>query len=392
MASYSLIKSVVVVILFWFSATEAARKRGDGHCQSMAASQGYICQEHKVTTEDGYILSMQRLPADSFGTPSYKPPVLLQHGILMDGSAWLFNSPDQSLAFILADNGYDVWISNTRGTTYSRGHTSLCPSAPDYWNWSWDELATYDLPAIFNYVHNQTAQKLYYVGHSLGTLTLMTSLSQGKLIDMLGAAALLSPIAFLSHTTSPLAQVSSDLFIAEVTYWLGLHEFFPGGVATAKFFKDICVDHKEINCTNIVTAFSGPDCCLNTTGENNFVPEPTATKNMIHLCQMIRRGNVAMYDYGNIIENMVHYKQLTPPTYDLTMIPNNIPLFLGSGDKDFMVDERDLQILLNKLQDHDADKLTILKIPTYAHFDFIFGMNANQVVYDPLMDFLDSIQ
>ena len=43
---------------------------------------------------------------------------------------WLLNSADQSLALILADNGYDVWIANTRGTRFSRRHVSLDPSNP----------------------------------------------------------------------------------------------------------------------------------------------------------------------------------------------------------------------------------------------------------------------
>jgi hypothetical protein len=35
-----------------------------------------------------------------------------------------------------------------------------------YWDWTWDELAAYDLPATFQYVHDQTGQNLHYVGHS----------------------------------------------------------------------------------------------------------------------------------------------------------------------------------------------------------------------------------
>jgi hypothetical protein len=35
-----------------------------------------------------------------------------------------------------------------------------------YWNWSWDELAKFDLPAVFDYVYNETGQKIHYVGHS----------------------------------------------------------------------------------------------------------------------------------------------------------------------------------------------------------------------------------
>ena len=37
-----------------------------------------------------------------------------------------------------------------------------------YWDWSWDELTAYDLPATVKYIYTNTAeQKLHYVGHSL---------------------------------------------------------------------------------------------------------------------------------------------------------------------------------------------------------------------------------
>jgi lysosomal acid lipase/cholesteryl ester hydrolase len=39
-------------------------------------------------------------------------------------------------AFQLADLGFDIWISNARGNTYSRKHQHLDPSEEAFWNFS----------------------------------------------------------------------------------------------------------------------------------------------------------------------------------------------------------------------------------------------------------------
>ncbi|KAK3184446.1 hypothetical protein Dsin_031732 [Dipteronia sinensis] len=352
----------------------------DGICKSMVESQGYICQEHTVTTKDGYILSIQRMPKALSGKPADKPPVLLQHGLMM---------VNQSLAFILADNGYDVWISNTRGTKYSRGHTSLTPNDPAYWEWSWDELVAYDLPACVQFVHDQTGQKLHYVGHSLGTLIAFAAFSQDKLMDMIRSAVLLSPIAHLGEMSSPLGKTAADAFLAEDLYWLGLHEFAPRGEAVAKLLEDICQDPGN-NCSNLMNSFTGQNCCLNSSRTNVFLehePQSTATKNMIHVAQMVRKGTIAKYDYGSEDANMNHYGQPTPPVYDMTGIPNDFPLLLSYGGKDYLSDVDDVQILLENLEDHHSNKLVVQYREDYAHADFVFGVNANKVVYDPMMAF-----
>jgi pimeloyl-ACP methyl ester carboxylesterase len=64
--------------------------------------------------------------------------------------------------------GYDVWLGNTRGNTYSRRtNKGLFPYQAEFWYFSLDELALIDVPAMIDYVLEHTgASKLAYVGHS----------------------------------------------------------------------------------------------------------------------------------------------------------------------------------------------------------------------------------
>lgn len=72
------------------------------------------------------------------------------------------------LAYILADQGYDVWIGNARGNKYSRAHTYLDPdSGVDFWDFTWHQIGIYDIPAMIDYVLEQTGQEdMFYIGHS----------------------------------------------------------------------------------------------------------------------------------------------------------------------------------------------------------------------------------
>ncbi|CAM8945428.1 unnamed protein product [Rhodiola kirilowii] len=365
-----------------------------GLCAASVIVHGYKCQEFEVQTEDGYILSLQRIPEGrvrSGARSKPAPPVFVQHGVLVDGMTWFFNPPHQNLPLILADRGFDVWIANTRGTRFSRRHRTLDPTQREYWNWSWDEIVTYDLPAAFEFVHRQTGQKIDYVGHSLGTLVALASISEGKLVDKLKSVALLSPIAYLSYMKTALGVLAADAFVGEITQLLGVAEFNPKGRAVAKLLKVLCAS-PAVDCYDLMSAITGKNCCLNASTVElliKYEPQPTSVKNMVHLAQTVRHRAISKFDYGKRALNVMHYGQAKPPLYNLSSIPHDLPIFITYGGQDSLSDARDVETLLDSLKYHDGDKLTVQFIKEYAHADFIMGVNAKDIVYNAVISFFN---
>ena len=97
--------------------------------QQIVNEAGFKYEEYYVTTLDGYIISLWRIPDyldESLNTAKKpKPPVLFLPGMMAASYNWVDNWPEKAPAFIAAQAGYDVWLGNPRGTDPSRGHTKL---------------------------------------------------------------------------------------------------------------------------------------------------------------------------------------------------------------------------------------------------------------------------
>ncbi len=73
------------------------------------------------------------------------------HGIFDSADAWVVND-ENSPAFILNAEGYDVWLGNSRGNKYSRKHVYKSPSSPEFWDFDWEDMGSYDLTALTEFI------------------------------------------------------------------------------------------------------------------------------------------------------------------------------------------------------------------------------------------------
>ncbi|MCA1685118.1 MAG: alpha/beta hydrolase, partial [Planctomycetia bacterium] len=135
------------------------------------------CTDGYVYTADGWKLGVRHLrPARP---DQNKLPVVLCHGLGLNGTFWTLTDPQTHLPAQLLARGYEVFIFDFRGSGESsrvgafgkvNAHlrqTFLLEVGEGRWNV--DEIARYDVPAVLDYVRTATgSDRVNWVGHSLG--------------------------------------------------------------------------------------------------------------------------------------------------------------------------------------------------------------------------------
>ncbi|XP_075487540.1 triacylglycerol lipase 1 isoform X1 [Primulina tabacum] len=356
-----------------------------GLCANVIQLLGFPCSEHTAQTKDGYILGLQRVASASGKKTG--PPVLLIHGLFMGGDAWFMDSPNQSLGFILANRGFDVWVGNVRGTHWSYGHVSLLEKDKKFWDWSWQELALYDLGEMIHYVYSITNSKVFVVGHSQGTIMSLAAFTQPDIVKMVEAAALLCPISYLEHVNAPFVLRLVKMHLDEAILDIGIHELNFKSEWGTRIMDMMCDGH--LDCDDMLTSITGKNCCFNSSRIDSYLefePHPSSSKNLHHLFQMIRKGTFSMYDYG-IWKNLMRYNRLKPPVFDLSSIPNSLPIWMGYGGNDALADVADVQHTLKEL----GSKPNVLYLENYGHLDFLLSTKSKEDVYDSMVAFFSSL-
>lgn len=398
----------------------------------LIASRGFHCEEHFVTTEDGYILSVHRIVhpllssndnnihdasrTETRGSLKKRGVVLLQHGLMSTAHDFVINNlsgfidelieEDDSylekndsslvknnLGFELAKRGYDVWLANSRGNIYSRNHTTLDPDHDSkFWDFTYDEMIKYDLPATIDYIRATSQSKtLAYIGHSQGSLIVFGLLStRPEYSEILKPVIALAPVATLGSIGTPIRHLTKIPFLTTLLKRMS-PEFLTQGWVT-KFIADrLCSSRFAVICSNIMfiaNGFSTEQLDLKRVGVYaNHYPAGTSSKNIDHYSQGVKHGRFCMYDYGKK-KNHDLYGHSYPAEYPLEKV-NGQNLILMHSDNDLLATPRDVKTLVSKLGGVDKiyDKYEV-PLEHWNHLDFLIGKQSGQYINWNILKYL----
>ncbi|XP_063697756.1 lipase 3-like [Culicoides brevitarsis] len=364
----------------------------------------YPVEVHYVQTSDGFKLRMHRIPeglrklnydvatGSSEETDSHhqnesssREPVFLMHGLLCSATMWVCQSPDKSLGFMLADAGYDVWMLNARGTSFSTAHKHLDPQSKNYWDFSWHEIGMYDVPAAINYILQKTKhKKVHYVGHSQGCTVFAVALTMHPSLNKkISGAYLLTPAIYMHHMSSFVKTLmENEKELVTAANFLGIYRLEMRGSVANKLKNMICPDNDKdsnMRCSEIMYKVIGSDSGQMDRASIIYLLTKTvwdniSLKQLIHYGQVARRGKFAMYDHG-ALENQIRYGSRSPPEYNLETI--TVPTTVIYGEKDGLVNTADVEHFISKL----PNVRKTIKYP-WNHMDFVFGQDVDVRVND----------
>uniref|UniRef100_A0A8C8SH61 AB hydrolase-1 domain-containing protein n=1 Tax=Pelusios castaneus TaxID=367368 RepID=A0A8C8SH61_9SAUR len=325
---------------------------------------GYPSEEYDILTADGYYLSTNRIPHGKENPQDTGLlAVLLVHGLLLEGSNWVANLPNNSLGFVLADAGYDVWIGNSRGNTWSKRHQNLSIDQEEFWDFSFHEMAMYDLPALVDFILQKTGQQnLYYVGYSQGcTIAFIAFSVMPQLAQKIKIFFALAPAYTLNKSKAPLTQL-----IGLPTIMFGKKEFCLLSARLKSLTAKVCgtglIDQLCIQALFfILGGFNGKN--LNMSRADVYVG--------------------SFPDYTSV-KNVIHWGQTTPPFYKIEDM--RVPTAVWNGGHDLVTSPQDIAVLLPRI----TNLFFYEYFSDWTHVDFIWGLDATQRMYVEILELMEN--
>lgn len=383
---------------------------------------GYTAETHHVWSEDGYRLELHRVlcrtqdkekvhNAQEFTDSNCnleanklsqevlnsknrisKQPILINHGLLSSSADWVLLGPQKALAYILCDNGYDVWLANVRGNTYSQCHKELTVKDREFWNFSFHDIAIYDVPAMIDYVLEKTGHlNLYYIGYSQGTTSFFAMLSEkpeynAKVRSMIS----LAPIAFMSNQKSPLIKLLVRFYnvMEWGSFYCNIHQWFPRNRFSARALGTFVRNSPDTltrsfcNCWfHLIAGFGSNqlDKKMLPLIFGHF-PAGASAKQIIHYSQLILCETFRKFDYG-LSKNLLVYGSTQPPKYNLERV--KVPVYIFYSENDFLTHPVDVQRLAEKLP--NVVKKHKIEYNKFNHIDYLWGKDSKVLLYNYIL-------
>ncbi|KAJ9254319.1 hypothetical protein DTO195F2_6684 [Paecilomyces variotii] len=356
---------------------------------------GYEAEEHIVQTKDGYLLGLHRLAYRkgeegkrvNHGEGSIRKKVVyLHHGLLMNSEVWVCLTDEQRcLPFQLVERGYDVWLGNNRGNKYSKKSTQFAPSSTEFWNFSIDQFAFFDIPDSIEYILCATEQpSLSYIGFSQGTAQAFATLSIHPLLNakvdvFIALAPAMAPAGLHNGIVDSLMKASpSVVFLAfgrksilsSTTMWQAI------------FYPPIFVRIIDLSLSALFN-WTGN----NITQNQKLAAYPhlysfTSTKSVVHWFQIIRNKSFQMYDDEvaapfSIGASSRYYKPVKYPTRNIKS-----PVVLVYGESDSLIA---IDIMRKELPRGTKAK----PVPKYEHLDFLWARDVDTAVFPHVFESLE---
>lgn len=340
---------------------------------------GYNLEEHKVKTEDGYFLSLWHLESKT----SKNKVAYFQHGLA--DTAWcFFQMGKKSLPFLLMEEGFDVWLGNSRGNVFSNKYKNNLRK--DYYDFTMDDKVKYDLPAMINYINSKTnGKKITYLSHSQGsTIFFMLYMHNPKLVES-------SIENFFSVGTVPnIANAAfTPIKFLDTIYGIFKYLHFKDGILNLSDEQRLAVSNFCKNLPNICKTFFELGACITPTGKTDYnkvynfmfyYPGGTSQKNLLHWSQIHTEKKLVYFN-----ENYEKEKKAVP--YNIENLKNwKIKALVVRTDDDTFSSYEDVTQFYNLVKDKSYVK--ILDVKNYGHLDVLNADSAYNDIFLPLIEFL----
>lgn len=338
---------------------------------------GFMFEQHELITEDGFLLKMHRIYRKA--SRENFIPVLVQHGLFQSSGIFVTNEED-SMAFILAEQGYDVWLGNNRGIY--EGHISKGSNDPDYWDWSLDELAQFDFPCMINYVSNYTGHsQITYIGHSQGNAQAFMGLSHNP--ELSKKLKLFVAIAPAFHIKTPrhwalqaLVTCPKNMF----QFFFGTKSFIPIMCKLQSFLPPFLFSHMAYNM--FAYLFNWDDMFWDKSRKPKyflFTPTPLPVKLILHWSDIIKVGRI--HPYKDNVEGVEH------SFCSLANLRCSLALFYSTNDSLVHADR-----LIEECISNNVPLFHVEKFNEYEHMDLIWAKDAKNTVFSKLVEVIDRAQ